>query len=55
MKASVADHLAEFWDIFVLPLLQKNEIIEHRKIIRKSKRLNQLLYDNNKGMIEIFE
>ena len=38
-----------------MPLLQKNEIIEHRKIIRKSKRLNQLLYDNNKGLIEIFE
>jgi hypothetical protein len=30
-------------------------LIEHRRVIKQSKKLNQLLYDNNKGLIELFE
>lgn len=54
-KEMVHPHLAEFFDAYVAPAAEHSRLEEQRLIIRKSKRLNELLYDNHQGLTEVFE
>jgi len=38
-----------------MPLVRNSKIVEYRDLIRKSTRLNELLFDNRKGLAEIYE
>ena len=50
-----ADHLDEFFEIYVDPFYEASPIVSHRKIIRDSPYLNKLLFDNIPGLRLIFE
>ena len=54
-KVKISDHLTEFFQFYIDPIIHKSPILEHRKIIRKSAKLNELLYDNNKGIVAYFD
>ena len=54
-KEKVSDHLDEFFEIFIDPILNKSPILKHRDVIRKSEKLNELLYDNNKALVLLFD
>jgi hypothetical protein len=54
-KEKTSDHLDEFFASFIDPLVSKSTIIDHRKIIRRSAKLNELLYDNNKALVKLFD
>ena len=54
-KAKISDHLDEFFASFIDPLVTKSTIIDHRKAIRRSLKLNELLYDNNKALVKLFD
>ena len=54
-KEKVSDHLDEFFEIFIDPILNKSPVLKHRDIIRKSEKLNELLYDNNKALVLLFD
>lgn len=53
-KKHVSDHLEGFLKTYLEPTLEESDILPQRKIIRESKRLNQLLYDNTKSLTYIF-
>ena len=42
--------LNEFFSIYIIPFFEGVTIEKHRKIIRESKHLNKLLYDNTTGL-----
>lgn len=54
-KVKTSDYLTEFFENYIDPVINKSPIIEHRKIIRKSAKLNELLYDNHKGLLAYFD
>ena len=54
-KVKISDYLNEFFQFYIDPIVNKSPILEHRKIIRKSAKLNELLYDNNKGLVKYFD
>jgi hypothetical protein len=55
VKDKVSDHLGEFFQTFIDPILNNSPILKHREIIRKSVKLNELLYDNNKALVLLFD
>ena len=54
-KERTSDHLDEFFTSYIDPLVKKSTIVDHRKIIRRSVKLNELLYDNNKALVKLFD
>ena len=46
VKEPVSDHLHEFINIYLVPFYSNSPIVNERMVIRESKHLNQLLYDN---------
>ena len=54
-KEKVSDHLDEFFQTFIDPILNNSPILKHREIIHKSAKLNELLYDNNKALVLLFD
>ena len=46
----VSDHIDEYFGLALKPEYDSNCILPLRKLIRKSKQLNQLLYDNREGL-----
>lgn len=54
-KVKIADHLDEFFFSFIDPLIAKSTIHPHRVIIRRSVKLNELLYDNNEALVKLFD
>lgn len=54
-KEKVSDHLEEFMAHYLDPIVNKSPILKHRAIIRKSEKLNELLYDNNKSLVLLFD
>ena len=54
-KVKISDHLTEFFQFYIDPIINKSPILEHRKIIRKSAKLNELLYDNNNALVKLFD
>ena len=54
-RESISDHLLEFLNVYAKPVYDKSEIIKHRKTIRSSQRLNDLLFSNKKGLEVIFQ
>ena len=55
VKEKVSDHLGEFFETFIDPIINNSPILKHREIIRKSEKLNELLYDNNKALVLLFD
>lgn len=55
VKEKVSDHLGEFFQTFIDPIVNKSPILKHREIIRKSVKLNELLFDNNKALVLLFD
>lgn len=53
-KESISDHLLEFLNVYMKAVYDKSEIVNHRKAIRSSQRLNDLLFSNRKGLEIIF-
>ena len=53
-KEQVCDHLPKFIEAYIIPVTQTSSITEYREIIRKSKRLNELLFDNHDGLLKIY-
>lgn len=54
-REMIYNHMNEFLQAYVEPASEFSKIEEQRIVIRKSKRLNELLFDNNKGLLEVFE
>ncbi len=54
-KEKVSDRLGEFIQSFLDPILNQSPILKHRAIIRKSAKLNELLFDNNKALVLLFD
>lgn len=46
----VSDYIDDFFELAIKPYYKENTIISIRKIIRRSKELNQLLHDNTVGL-----
>jgi hypothetical protein len=36
-------------------VINKSPLLDHRKIIRRSAKLNELLYDNHKGLVAYYD
>ena len=53
-KVNLCDHLQEFIDIFLKPTSDFAKISQVRKQIRDSQKLNELLFDNIKGLENLF-
>ena len=49
-KAKTSDHLSEFLTVFIKPTHDESKCIIHRKVIRASSKVNQLLFDNIKNL-----
>lgn len=49
-KKPASENLEEFLKCFIYPMYQNSTILKERKLMRGSKRLNQLLYDNANGL-----
>lgn len=54
-KEPASNHLEFFMDQFVIKATIRSNIERHRRIIRHSRSLNELLYENHEGLSEIFE
>lgn len=54
-KAQIATHLPEFFRTYIHPVIKDSTLLPHRKQIRGSRRLNELLFDNYKGLHQIYE
>lgn len=54
-KDPVSQHLPEFFELYVMPVVKDCTCHSHRQQIRKSKRLNELLFDNHQGLLRIFD
>lgn len=54
-KDPISVHLPEFFATYIDPIVEPSTLYPYREIIRKSKRLNELLFDNNKGLVMIYE
>ena len=48
--ANISNNLGEFFENFINPISNMSPITEHRRIIRASKKLNELLFDNYKHL-----
>jgi len=49
-RHNVSDYFDEFIDIYIKPQYDKSWIPHHRSKIRASTTLNELLFDNSKGL-----
>ena len=49
-KAQPSEHLSEFLNVFLTPTHDESRCILHRKVIRGSSKVNQLLFDNLKSL-----
>ena len=54
-KVKTSDYLSEFFQFYIDPVINKSPLLDHRKIIRRSAKLNELLYDNHKGLVAYFD
>jgi len=50
----VRPHIEDFFKIYVEPVVKENAAVQERSIIFQSRKLNELLYDNIKGIKIIF-
>ena len=48
--ANISSNLGEFFENFINPISTMSPITEFRRIIRASKKLNELLFDNYKHL-----
>ena len=53
-KDGIAAHFSHFIHIYVDPIVLNSKITSVRKIIRSSKKLNNLLYHNSDGLHEAY-
>ena len=53
-KEKISTYLNEFLNLYVKPYIIQSKINEHRRIIRISKKLNELLFDNIKLLEEMY-
>ena len=51
----MADHICEFFKIFVEPYWEESKMFAYRMQIRGNQHLNKLLFDNTNGLRSIFE
>lgn len=51
---AVAPHVQGFIDRVFMPMYKESTFVQNRKLIRKSSKLNQLLYHNSTGLRMIF-
>jgi len=51
----MAEHITEFFKIFVEPAFDDSTMFKHRIQIRGNQFLNKLLHDNTNGLRHIFE
>ena len=54
-RENVSKHLSYFLRVYVGDLAETSNCLNHRRIIRKSSKLNELLFDNNHGLSIIFD
>ena len=54
-KEKVSDRFGEFIQSYLDPILKQSPILKHRAIIRKSSKLNELLFDNNNSLVLLFD
>lgn len=54
-RESVAAHISQFFEVFIYPVVDASKIIARRKTIRASAKLNELLFDNHKDLLAIYE
>lgn len=54
-KAPVSDSMKDFFSAYVTPIVNNSRLMELRKTIRESARLNELLYDNHQGLKLLYQ
>jgi len=54
-KENLADHIDEFFRLYIHPPFRETTMYDHRELIRENKFLNKLLNDNNNSLRSIFE
>lgn len=54
-KEKLSTWLLQFMKTYIDPIIEKSHIIEVRKTIRSSRRLNELLHRNARSLTKIFE
>lgn len=54
-KDPISESFNFFFHVYIDPVIEKSKMIKVRKIIRGSKKLNDLLYHNREGLKQIFE
>jgi len=54
VSCMVYPHIEDFFKIYVEPVVKENAAVQERTIIVQSRKLNELLYDNIKGIKIIF-
>ena len=47
-REPVSKHLERYFDLYIRPLCDVSNLVLHRDQIRKSEKLNELLFDNQK-------
>ena len=53
-KGYISENLKGFIELYIKPIYDSSMIVPIRNQLRESKELNQLLFDNRKGLTEIF-
>ena len=54
-RESISKHLSYFLRVFIGTIAETSNYTNLRRIIRKSSKLNELLFDNNQGLSIIFD
>lgn len=54
-RESISKHLSYFLRLYVGSVAETSNYTNYRRIIRKSSKLNELLFDNNHGLSIIFD
>ena len=54
-KIDVSEALRQFIENFLEPLMKTSNMLIHRRNMRQSKKLNELLFDNKVALASIFE
>ena len=53
-KAKISEGLQGFFGAYISPVIGQSRLLELRTRIRESSRLNELLFDNNKGLKKLY-
>ena len=51
----VCEHLQEFFEVFLRPIVDASDAVSQRVSMRASSKLNELLFDNLKGLEALYE